>query len=124
MEHLQESAERKRQNTNPLLYDIGGQLQFDFSGGLEKATTEEELKPIIKKRNRRVNPVTYHAFLDEAKKIGSSNVYGMKNELLKHFNYKFGPHGKTPLRDMSDSQVIGTFYGHVRYAERIVEETK
>ena len=149
MRHLEESAEFEIQNAldignapvyfdlckqldiqgkdirDPRLYDTGRQLKFDFSEGLEKAATEEEIKPILKKSRRRVKYETYVAFLDEAEKIGPGNVSGMRKTLFKYFGYKFSPYGTTPLRDTGDIQVMGMFHGHVRYAKRrIVEETK
>lgn len=142
MERLKEYAETERQNAltigdaaayfdlcdklgiqrkdaeNPKLYDAGRQPKLDFSGGLENAITEEDITPVAKKLNRRVKLETYLTFLEEAEKMDSNNVSDMRKKLFKYFPYRFGPYGKTPLQDMSDSQVMGTFYGHVKYAER------
>lgn len=146
MGRLKEYAERERQNAlilgdatiyfdlcnqlgmqmknveNLRLYDAGRQPQFDFEGGLENTTIEEDIKPIVKKRNRRVKFETYLAFFDEAEKIEPNNVSDMRSKLLKYFPYRFGPYGKTPLMNMNDSQVMGAFRGNVNYTKRRITE--
>ncbi|MBS3071252.1 hypothetical protein J4407_03055 [Candidatus Pacearchaeota archaeon] len=120
-------------NAEKKLYDKGRQPTFDLiRGGLEKKIEPEKTGPISKPRKRRVSNTTYEGFLTSAQKIydhlvehgkpGDGDVRKMREALLDNFGYKFGPYGITPLRDMSDGQVTGTFRGTVEYAKRRLDK--
>ena len=106
------------------LCERGQNPGYDF-GELERVVNGEikELKPRKRRTRKRIaNYETYVDFLDEAEKIGEGNVLGMKATLSKYFGHKFGPSGSTPLGDMNNGQIMGTFYGNVKYAKRMAEE--
>ena len=111
----------RRSLESPELYDRGRQLELDLTRSLESSVESEEVKPIGKPRTRVVKTETYRAFLDKASNIPESDVGAMRDVLFRFFNYKFGPHGSTPIRNMTDYQVKGTFRGNMAYAKQRLE---
>ncbi|MBU2616503.1 MAG: hypothetical protein KKB79_00795 [Nanoarchaeota archaeon] len=86
----------------------------------EEILMEQRVENLVNNAGKTKRDRVYQTFLSESDRISYFRPEVQRNILEKYFPGRFGRTGRTPVSQMDDQQILGTFNGLVNYARKRV----